>query len=135
LRIKAEIWVPPRRADMQFLKFGAHVICARVQHAPSHPFPCALPCAAEGPQSASLLSRYCSLSLAPLHLLHSQEGTLTRAWPSSCRCHRFSKVASVGDPLARKCERLHCPQPPAASTSLLAFNRRFFKGIESLCCQ
>jgi len=68
---------------MQFLTFGAHVIHELVQHVPSHPLPCASPCTAEGPHSARLLFRYCSLSPAPLHPLHSQQNMLMRARPSS----------------------------------------------------
>jgi hypothetical protein len=71
----------------------------------------------EGAQvAASLLLRYSSLSSAPLHVLYSQWGTLTRAWPSSCRCRRFSRVEPIGAPLARKCEdpsySTHQPPPP-----------------------
>jgi hypothetical protein len=62
--------------------------------------------------SSLLPLRYCSLSPEPLcNLYHSRSGTLTRAWPSSSRCRRFSRVAPFGALLVRKC------QEPSNSTA------------------
>ena len=44
-----------------------------------------------------------NISYCPIHR-YRFHSLLTRAWPSSCRCSRFSKVAPVGALLARKCE-------------------------------